>query len=69
LPELVSTLATLARQRIVSGGIEVSRALDEVFDEAVEAEPGGRIGRPSRGLWAYATATGRRERCLYATIA
>jgi pilus assembly protein CpaF len=41
LPELVSTLATLARQRIVSGGIEVSRALDEVFDEAIEAEPAG----------------------------
>jgi len=39
LPALVSTLATLARRRIVSGGLEVSRALNDVFDEAVEAEP------------------------------
>jgi pilus assembly protein CpaF len=41
LPELVSALATLARRRIVSGGLEVSRALNEVLDEAVEAEPAG----------------------------
>ena len=39
MPALVSTLATLARRRIVSGGLEVSRALNDVFDEAVEAEP------------------------------
>jgi len=41
LPELVSSLATLARRRIVSGGVEVSRALNDVLDEAVEAEPNG----------------------------
>lgn len=41
MPELVSSLATLARRRIVSGGLEVSRALNDVFDEAVEAEPAG----------------------------
>jgi len=43
LPKLVSDLATLARRRIVSGGLEVSRALNEVLDEAVEAEPAGAI--------------------------
>jgi pilus assembly protein CpaF len=43
LPELVSDLATLARRRIVSGGLEVSRALNEVLDEAVEAEPAGAL--------------------------
>ena len=41
MPELVSSLATLARRRIVSGGVEVSRALNEVLDEAVEADPNG----------------------------
>ena len=41
MPELVSSLATLARRRIVSGGVEVSRALNDVLDEAVEAEPNG----------------------------
>ena len=41
MPELVASLATLARQRIVSGGVEVSRALNDVFDQAVEAEPAG----------------------------
>ncbi len=41
MPELVSDLAMLARRRIVSGGLEVSRALNEVLDEAVEAEPAG----------------------------
>jgi pilus assembly protein CpaF len=44
LPELVSALATLARRRIVSGGMEVSRALNDVLDEAVEAEPTGALG-------------------------
>ena len=43
MPELVSDLATLARRRIVSGGLEVSRALNEVLDEAVEAEPAGAL--------------------------
>lgn len=43
MPKLVSDLATLARRRIVSGGLEVSRALNEVLDEAVEAEPAGAI--------------------------
>ena len=41
MPELVSALAMLARRRIVSGGVEVSRALNDVLDEAVEAEPAG----------------------------
>ena len=41
MPELVSSLATLARRRIVSGGVEVARALNDVLDEAVEAEPAG----------------------------
>lgn len=44
MPELVSALATLARRRIVSGGMEVSRALNDVLDEAVEAEPTGALG-------------------------
>ena len=43
MPELVSALATLARRRIVSGGMEVSRALNDVLDEAVEAEPTGAL--------------------------
>jgi len=43
LPELVSALATLARRRIVSGGVEVSRALNDVLDEAVEAEQTGAL--------------------------
>lgn len=41
MSELVSTLSKLARRRIVSGGLELNRALDEVFDEAVEADPLG----------------------------
>jgi pilus assembly protein CpaF len=43
LSELVSTLSTLARRRIVAGGLELSRAIDEVFDEAVEADPQGEM--------------------------
>ncbi len=43
MPELVSALATLARRRIVTGGVDVSRALNDVLDEAVEAEPTGAL--------------------------
>ncbi|CAB4895403.1 unannotated protein [freshwater metagenome] len=41
MAETVSTLANLARRRIVSGGVDVSHALNDVFDEVVEAEPTG----------------------------
>ena len=43
MSELVSTLSSLARQRIVARGLELDRALDEVLDEAVEAEPMGAL--------------------------
>jgi pilus assembly protein CpaF len=43
LSELVSSLTTLTRRKIVAGGLEFSRALDEVFDEAVEADPAGEL--------------------------
>lgn len=43
MSELVSSLSALARRRIVSGGVELGRAVDEVFDEAVEAEPTGSL--------------------------
>ena len=41
MSELVSSLSTLARRRIVTGGVELGRAVNEVLDEAVEAEPNG----------------------------
>jgi pilus assembly protein CpaF len=41
LSELVSALSNLARRRIVSGGLELTRAIDEVFDQAVESDPMG----------------------------
>jgi len=50
LSEQVSALATLARRRIVSGGLELTRAIDEVFDEAVEANPSGELAARETGL-------------------
>jgi pilus assembly protein CpaF len=50
LSELVSALSTLARRRIVSGGLELTRAIDEVFDQAVEAEPMGEVASQEAGL-------------------
>jgi pilus assembly protein CpaF len=50
LPELVSTLSKLARQRIVSGGADLPRALNDVFDEAVEAEPTGILAAQESSL-------------------
>ncbi len=43
MSNLVSNLSTLARRRIVSGGLELNTALDEVFDEAVEADTQGAL--------------------------
>jgi pilus assembly protein CpaF len=50
LSEQVSALATLARRRIVSGGLGLTRAIDEVFDEAVEANPSGELAARETGL-------------------
>jgi pilus assembly protein CpaF len=50
LSELVSALSTLARRRIVSGGLELTRAIDEVLDQAVEAEPMGEVASQEAGL-------------------
>lgn len=50
MSELVSTLATLARRRIVSGGVEPARAIDEVFDQAFEADPSGQLASQEIGL-------------------
>jgi pilus assembly protein CpaF len=50
LSELVSTLSTLTRRKIVSEGLELTRALDEVFDEAVEADPLGDLASGETGL-------------------
>lgn len=50
MSELVSTLSTLARRRIVAGGLELTRAIDEVFDEAVEADPLGEMAAKEEGL-------------------
>lgn len=43
MSELVSSLSTLARRRIVSGSVEFNRAVNEVFDAAVEADPAGKL--------------------------
>jgi len=48
--ELVSTLSALARRRIVAGGLEPNRAIDQVFDEAVEADPLGELASKESGL-------------------
>ena len=50
MSELVSALSTLARRRIVSGGLELTRAIDEVLDQAVEAEPMGEVASQEAGL-------------------
>jgi pilus assembly protein CpaF len=50
LSELVSALSTLARRRIVSGGLELTRAIDEVLDQAVEADPMGEVASQEAGL-------------------
>ena len=50
MSEQVSALATLARRRIVSGGLGLTRAIDEVFDEAVEANPSGELAARETGL-------------------
>ena len=50
MSELVSTLSTLARRKIVSGGLGLNSALDEVFDEAVEADPLGALASKEAGL-------------------
>jgi pilus assembly protein CpaF len=50
LSELVSTLSTLARRKIVSGGLELNRAVDQVFDEAVEAAPQSELAAREAGL-------------------
>ena len=43
MSELVSTLSTRARRRIVTGDLELTRAIDEVLDEAVETDPTGQM--------------------------
>ena len=50
MSELVSTLSTLARRRIVSAGLEPARAIDEVFDQAFEADPSGVLASQETGL-------------------
>lgn len=43
MSELVSTLSTRARRRIVTGDLELTRAIDEVLDEAVETDLTGQM--------------------------
>ena len=43
MSELVSALSAHARRRLVAGGVELQGALDEVLDEAIEAEPLGTL--------------------------
>lgn len=50
MSKLVSTLSRLARQRIVVGGKEPNRALNEVLDEAIEAEPMGVLATQEKTL-------------------
>jgi pilus assembly protein CpaF len=50
LSELVSALSTLARRRIVTGGLELTRAIDEVFDQAVETDPTGELASKEANL-------------------
>ncbi len=50
MSELVSALSTLARRRIVTGGLELTRAIDEVFDQAVEADPRGELASKEADL-------------------
>jgi pilus assembly protein CpaF len=50
LSELVSALSTLARRRIVTGGLELTHAIDEVFDQAVETDPTGELASKEADL-------------------
>lgn len=50
MSQLVSTLSTLARRRIVAGGEEPLHALNMVLDEAIEAEPTGDLAGQEKSL-------------------
>lgn len=50
MSELVSTLSKRARRQIVDRGLELEGALNQVLDEAVEAEPSGEIAATEAGL-------------------
>lgn len=50
MSELVSALSTLARQKIVAAGLEPARAIDEVFDQAFEADPSGELASKESDL-------------------
>ena len=50
MSELVSTLSEHARRRLVAGGVELQSALDEVLDEAIEAEPLGHLASQEKQI-------------------
>lgn len=50
MSELVSTLSALTRRRMVSGALELDRALDEVLDRVVEADSRGVLASRETGL-------------------